>query len=263
MWFTKKFKQWMSDNPRQAQLLRNFGATRADLDQITITAPVIQIESVDRLLRASGLAARPFLEGVLPTSIKYWQTTFAERLESLDRLPRHHSVIVRALDSKPLTLSGLEDIAFHIGKDFADMVRYTEYEDHALSIGEIYVRKYPDNDTLIDEMRVAKDVVDAGMPFLRKFEDYLFESGRFSEWNAQMTDGLKHVIHDDITSARHAKEMIEFAGWDDSDLKDVRRDSIDFSMISERVEREKGVGIHELPLPELFRMSQSKAGLRY
>ena len=263
MWFTKKFKQWMSDNPRQAQLLRNFGATRADLDQITITAPVIPIERVDRLLRASGLAPRPFLENVIPQSVKYWQTTFAERLESLDRLPRHHSVIVRALESKPLTLSGLEEIAFHIGKDFADMVRYTEYEHHARSIGEIYVRKYPDNDNLIDEMRIAKDVVDAGMPFLRKFEDYLFSSGRFSEWNSVMADGLKHVIHDDVTSAKHAKEMMAFAGWDESDLRNVRRDSIDFSIISARVEKEKGVGIHEVPLPELFRMSRSQVGVRY
>ena len=254
----------MSDTPRQAKLLQNFGATRADLEQITITAPVIQIESVDRLLRASGLAPRPFLENVMPTSIRYWQTTFAERLNSLDRLPRHHSVIVRALDSKPLTLSGLEEIAFHIGKDFADMVRHTEYEHHARSIGEIYVRKYPDNDTLIDEMRIAKDVVsEAGMPFLRKFEDYLFSSGRFSEWNSVMADGLKHVIHDDVTSAKHAKEMMVFAGWDDSDLKDVRRDSIDFSIIAERVEKEKGVGINEVPLPELFRISQRKVGVRY
>ena len=61
-----------------------------------------------------------------------------------------------------------------------------------------------------------------------------------------MADGLKHVIHDDVTSAKHAKEMMAFAGWDESDLRNVRRDSIDFSIISARVEKEKGVGIHEV-----------------
>lgn len=264
MWFSKKFKAWTEEHADQAGYLRDFGAYEEDLVSIRIQRFPIPIGSVDRLLRASGLAARSFLENVDPTSVAYWQTTFAQKLSGFDVCRKTLPCVQRALQGRPLLLSDLEQIAYHHPVNFDDMVLYTEYEHHVRSLADIYIRTYPDNDQITDMIRYKNDAHTQNyVPFLRKFEDYLFESGRFSEWNSVMSDGLKHVMRDKVTTAANAKKMMVFAGWDESDLRDVRRDSIDFSVIAARVEKEKGVGIHEVPLPELFRMSRSKVGIRY
>ena len=65
---------------RSSGLFADFGAYEEDLVSIRIQRFPIPIGSVDRLLRASGLGARSFLDNVDPTSVAYWQTTFAQKL---------------------------------------------------------------------------------------------------------------------------------------------------------------------------------------
>ena len=229
MWFSKKFKAWTEEHADQAGYLRDFGAYEEDLVSIRIQRFPIPIGSVDRLLRASGLGARSFLDNVDPTSVAYWQTTFAQKLSRADVCRKTLPCVQRALQGRPLLLSHLEEIAYHHPVNFDDMVLYTEYEHHVRGLADIYIRTYPDNDQITDIIRYKNDAHTQNyVPFLRKFEDFLFDSGRYTQFESETGIKVTDVMRSEVCGVYQARQMMAFAGWNFDDLKDVRRDSIKF-----------------------------------
>ena len=228
--FTHKFKSWILEHPRQANLLENFGARKEDLIAVRITKPVISIGQADRLLRAAGIAPRAFLDSVMPRSVKYWDVRFRDKLKTIDKLPVSHPDVQAALKGNYLLSSDLERIASVVERQIADLVRYTEYESEVRTLGEIYVRKFPDNDKLTDETYFANDIVgDDGIAFLRKFQDWLMDNGcPVTEMSEKTGVEISHIFQDVVTDGNMARKLMAFAQWTDDDLRDVRRDSINF-----------------------------------